>query len=249
MESPRQGTLQWARDELILALDLYFRVSPYRLSNDSPEVIELSTLLQSLPLVPVARRPPNFRNPAGVNFKLRNLQFIDTNGALGAEHYGANDKRIYDEFTNDRVRLRSVANAIRRAISDPASALPADAPAAPEPEEEEYPEGRILLRWHRTRERNTTKVQERKRQALEKNGKLACEACGFDFRAVYGDLGDGFIECHHTVPVSRLAPGQKTKVSDLALVCANCHRMLHRSGEVMTIGALRGLLENPVNPS
>lgn len=59
-----------------------------------------------------------------------------------------------------------------------------------------------------------------------------CEVCDFDFESVYGE---DYIECHHTVPLSELtSPG--TDPSTLALVCANCHRMLHH-------GALRSIQE------
>jgi 5-methylcytosine-specific restriction protein A len=36
-----------------------------------------------------------------------------------------------------------------------------------------------------------------------------------------------------------LRPGTKTRLIDLALVCANCHRMLHRSRPWPTIAELR----------
>lgn len=59
---------------------------------------------------------------------------------------------------------------------------------------------------------------------------------------MYGGLGQGYIECHHKTPISQMSPGQKTKLSDLALVCANCHRMLHRGGERMTVEELRRIV-------
>jgi putative restriction endonuclease len=43
-----------------------------------------------------------------------------------------------------------------------------------------------------------------------------------------GEIGEEFVEGHHTVPVSELKEGQKTRVEDIALVCSNCHKMLHR---------------------
>jgi len=85
-------------------------------------------------------------------------------------------------------------------------------------------------------------VRQKKAQALKKQGVLKCEVCGFDFQVAYGELGEGFIECHHTLPLSELKPGQKTRLKDLALVCANCHRMLHRAGSSVTLEDLKGLL-------
>jgi len=60
--------------------------------------------------------------------------------------------------------------------------------------------------------------------------------------AEYGDHGDGFIECHHTKPVSELQVGEKTKLSDLALVCSNCHRMIHRKRPWLSVDGIRTLL-------
>ena len=74
---------------------------------------------------------------------------------------------------------------------------------------------------------------------LNATGKLSCEVCGFDFKARYGDLGEGYAECHHTIPVSQLKKQQKTKLSDLSILCANCHRMIHRSRPMLSIEQLK----------
>jgi 5-methylcytosine-specific restriction enzyme A len=72
--------------------------------------------------------------------------------------------------------------------------------------------------------------------------KLACEACGFDFAIRYGTRGKGFIECHHPKPVATLAEGHKTHLDDLALVCANCHRMIHRSKPWLSVLELKAMI-------
>jgi predicted HNH restriction endonuclease len=43
---------------------------------------------------------------------------------------------------------------------------------------------------------------------------------------------------HHMVPVAQRQSGQTTTDSDLALVCANCHQVIHRSREVVTVQGL-----------
>jgi 5-methylcytosine-specific restriction enzyme A len=59
-----------------------------------------------------------------------------------------------------------------------------------------------------------------------------CQVCGFSFSEVYGSLGDGFIEVHHLYPVSRYTGEVNVSPStDMAVVCANCHRMIHRNPE------------------
>ncbi len=78
-----------------------------------------------------------------------------------------------------------------------------------------------VIKAHIFRERSSALVKEKKRTS-----KPICECCGFKFSEVYGPLGEGYIECHHKVPIHK---GERiTLLEDLALVCANCHRMLHR---------------------
>ncbi len=92
-----------------------------------------------------------------------------------------------------------------------------------------FVEGKMKQKLHFFRERNGELVRQAKRLALSKYGRLICECCGMDFQKIYGEVGVGFIEAHHTKPVSSLhKDGEKTHLEDLALVCANCHRMLHR---------------------
>lgn len=96
-------------------------------------------------------------------------------------------------------------------------------------EENEYLEGKIAYRKHKTRERNSKVIKEAKEQfKRNNNGRLFCEVCGFDFKMIYGNRGEDFIEGHHIKPVSELCEGDKTKVEDIALLCSNCHRMIHR---------------------
>jgi hypothetical protein len=69
------------------------------------------------------------------------------------------------------------------------------------------------------------------KKAKQKYG-AACQCCGFAFPQKYGAIGDGFIECHHLKPLSERygqaqAPAQ-TSINDVAVLCANCHRMIHR---------------------
>lgn len=69
-------------------------------------------------------------------------------------------------------------------------------------------------------------------ETLRSKGSLACEVtgCGFDFRKTYGKLGDGYAQVHHLKPLSYSGGETITGLSDLAVVCANCHAMIHRGG-------------------
>jgi 5-methylcytosine-specific restriction enzyme A len=75
----------------------------------------------------------------------------------------------------------------------------------------------------------------------DNGGRLFCEVpkCGFDFVAKYGELGEGYAQVHHLQALGR-APkeGRMVKLEDLAVVCANCHAMIHRGGECRPLEGL-----------
>jgi 5-methylcytosine-specific restriction enzyme A len=106
-------------------------------------------------------------------------------------------------------------------------------PQPPDTEDFEAEEGRLLTRRHVHRERNASLVRRKKQAVMRTHGRLACEVCGFDFATRYGDLGEGFIEAHHILPLAAAGPAI-TRLADLAVVCSNCHRMLHRAKPWMT---------------
>jgi len=108
-----------------------------------------------------------------------------------------------------------------------------------DPEEMLFPEGRGSYRLHRQIERNSQLVKAAKAKAKQE-GRLYCWVCDFDFAKRYGERGEGFIEAHHTIPVSQLGENATTRVDDLAMVCSNCHRMLHRT-PWLSIEELRAL--------
>ena len=103
-------------------------------------------------------------------------------------------------------------------------------------------EGRVLYNVHRTRERSGSLVKEAKREFLKTHGDLHCEVCRFSFKDKYGQLGDGYIEAHHTKPVQQMEPGEVSQVAGLMMVCANCHRVIHRGDPTANLAALRELL-------
>ncbi len=65
-----------------------------------------------------------------------------------------------------------------------------------------------------------------------------CQVCGFNFENSYGEHGRGFIEAHHVEPLSGRDVGRTTSIKDFAMLCANCHRMVHRAKEPIPIDEL-----------
>lgn len=74
-----------------------------------------------------------------------------------------------------------------------------------------------------------------------------CFTCGFDFGDVYGELGQGFIHVHHIIPLSKIGKSYVVNpVKDLRPVCPNCHAMLHRGSEVLSVEQLKAILSKVV---
>jgi 5-methylcytosine-specific restriction enzyme A len=221
-EPPRRNP-DWSADEVILACELVAQNSWRQLEDNDPRVVELSALLQTLPIHQPSSRLPNFRNPAGVARKTADIATIHPDYRGVPTHGGGTDKRIIAAFLAEPGEMSARAQALREAVAhgDLASLTsPVD------DEEETAPEGRLLIRLHVTRERSR-RLRQRKIEAVRGRGQpVVCEACGFDFERTYGDRGRGYIECHHVLPL--YATGNRTtRLQDLSLLCANCHRMIH----------------------
>jgi len=100
-------------------------------------------------------------------------------------------------------------------------------------------EGTLYERLAKQRMRSQELRDEKIRRSMDSKGHLICEVagCGFDFLATYGELGRGFAHVHHR---SQLAAGKRkrTKLADLAIVCANCHAMIHKAGQCRPLEGL-----------
>lgn len=71
-----------------------------------------------------------------------------------------------------------------------------------------------------------------------------CEACNFDFMSKYGELGRQFIEAHHLTPIASLGIGQfQINIqTDFAVLCSNCHSMIHRLDDPSDLEQLRNIM-------
>jgi len=166
----------------------------------------------------------------------RKLRLVAVGGRKRAPRFSSRGKLDPQTFRGIRELTQNSA-----AILDDALARDAES-GGPTEEELEFPEGRQVYQAHVRRERNRKVVERAKAQRYERDPELRCEVCGFSFALAYGDLGDGYIEAHHTMPLGKSQGSTKTRVSDLVLVCANCHRMLHRRRPWLDRRQLRALL-------
>jgi 5-methylcytosine-specific restriction enzyme A len=235
----------WSRDELILALHLYMHHREALPSSSSPEVGKLSGLLNRIAQITNAARSDKFRNRNGVHMKLMNFMRLDPHylgaGKSGLPRGNKDEAVVWQRFAANVPRLDAVAEAIRLSVglADGSAAPSIDRP----PGMAEAEEGAVLTRGHLRRERNKNLVHRKKEQALKVNGTLACEGCGFDFAAKYGERGAGVIDCHHVKPLHTLAGPARTRLEDLVLLCANCHRIVHSEKRWLTLEQLKEIVQ------
>ncbi|EDY42956.2 HNH endonuclease [Streptomyces sp. SPB074] len=229
---------KWARDELILACDVVARNGWRGVSSADPRIGELSDLLQLLGAYPPEQRSAEYRNRNGAALKTHNIASFHPDYQGKPTNGGQLDREVLQDFLERPAEMAQAAELIRAGLRS------GELQPAPLNEDEDQdddvgaPEGRVLYRRHRTRERNKGLRKKKIASVLKQGGALSCEACGFDFGKFYGERGDGYIECHHVVPLHEAGEGT-TRLADLALICSNCHRMIHRSAPWPTPAELR----------
>lgn len=121
-----------------------------------------------------------------------------------------------------------------------------DTPSRSEPDDlnfdAERPQAKTVEERRRYREHRSI---ERKSSTSKKVKRLkghVCEACGFEYSQRYGELGVGYIEAHHLRPLASLRLDEKVPYDlelDFCVLCANCHRMIHRQDDPSDVVGLR----------
>lgn len=228
----------WTWDEVVLACALVSDNGWRSLSATDQRVIALSEQLRRLDIHRPVDRGTDFRNANGVARKTADIatQHPDYKGK--PTHGGRHDRAVLLEFLRDPDRMAAIAAALRTTESDAgAKVLPRDVDLDASAEE-----GTVLERRHLYRERSPRLRGEKIAAARSDDLPVACEVCGFDFEATYGARGADYIEVHHRLPLHASGP-RRTSLADLAFVCANCHRMIHRTQPWLPIEQLRELVK------
>lgn len=232
----------WAWEELVLACDLVMANRWHELDSGDKRVIELSHLLQRLPIHAAELRTATFRSPHSVRRKMADIATHHPDDVRKPTNGGKLDLEVLGAFISRPTEMHALAQRLRSGerAGEFENLPPVDPDAFGDPDG--VGEGRLLERVHRRRERDPALRRQKEKQALARHGRLRCEVCDFDFAEVYGPRGAGYFECHHVVPL-HVSGETKTRLADLAVLCANCHRMIHRSREWLTPDELRHLVE------
>ena len=173
----------WTQDELLITLHFYMAHEPAIPGKTSPEIRELSELLNRLQFVRGRPVTEKFRNVNSVYMKLMNFRSLDPKyQGRGLKNRSQNDIVVWELYSSNRDELQKICIGIRAVVSSEETLPPIDVTLDGE---EEAQEGQILTIVHRCRERDTKLVALKKRRAFAEHNALICEACGFNFETVY----------------------------------------------------------------
>lgn len=216
----------WTREEVILACDLLSRNEWRELPRSSPLYQELSEILRAAPIHPREGRPDTFRSASSVRYKVSNIATMHPDFDGTPTRGGQHDEPVLLAFLEDPAGMQRETDRIRQQLVAAGHLLPASTDV--DGDIYEADEGQELFVRHLRRERSRP-LRISKLAAVRAAGQpVSCEVCGFDFESTYGALGEGFVEVHHRLPLHASGP-VTTRLADLALLCSNCHRMIHRA--------------------
>lgn len=116
-------------------------------------------------------------------------------------------------------------------------------PVPPPDIEAESWEGNPKMVTHLRRERDQSLARKKKTQFRQQYGRLFCEACGNEY-VIHGKLSESAFEVHHRRKLGDLKQAAATKLSDLGILCASCHRVIHRIKPMPTIRGFKSMIES-----
>jgi 5-methylcytosine-specific restriction protein A len=231
----------WLEAELILACALVAQNQWKGLRAHEASVIELSKLLQSSSLYSIDDRGTAFRSPNSVQRKTFDIATQHPEYKGKPTRGGKLDLEVLQAFLDRPAEMHAQAEAIRAGIQ---SGELLDLPTGTDLEEVyAASEGRLLFLRHLKRERDPKLRADKISNVMAKTGCLECEVCDFDFERTYGERGAKYAEVHHVVPLHVSGPTKST-TRDLAVLCANCHRMIHRGKRWLSPDELRDLVND-----
>lgn len=227
----------WTRAELAIIVEALHENEWTWIRATSTKALDLSELLRNRLVYAEGPNDPAFRSPSSVQRKGENLR-TSREGYVGKRTRGsALDLEILTDFARDSTGVLAEAAAARKWFEgSSAYRLPAT-----EDDELAVLEGELGMRYHLVRERSRGLRAKKIASVLAAGSPVACEICGFDFSQTYGPRGKGYIEVHHIRPLHE-SGSTRTTLADLALVCANCHRVIHRHPWI-TPAALKTIVE------
>lgn len=205
------ASASFTRDEVILALDVFYSSPKGRVTADSDEIKGLSLLLNHLPIHPVENRRADFRNSAGIARQIM-LYRSSCNTGKRDPNVGALFFDVAFEYENKVDELHSIAKAIRRNKEVFVSLFGSPL------EDDGFPEGVLLGHLH-----NIIEQRDGAKLAIKDH----CEVCNSKPALCYRNAGQ-LLQNHLVVAPTLMDYSKKYRANSFLTVCPTCHAALHR---------------------
>lgn len=105
--------------------------------------------------------------------------------------------------------------------------------------------GTTLQQAKRYRQHRAIERQSSHSKLVKKKLGTRCMGCSSQLEELYGPVAAGYIEAHHLSPLSALEDDEIVQFDpekDFAVLCPNCHRIIHRMDDCSDVEALRKLV-------
>lgn len=233
----------WTKEELVLALDLYFKLEHGQMHGTNPAVIQLSKDLKALGVHSDIANPVAFRSVNSVSLKLANLKRLDKNfSGIGMKGGSNIEKAVWAEYSSNRDLLTREAEVIRRKYLQPKATEGSKELKTEEPASSYSSEFKFLI--HRNLDTNPI-TRRLKINAVRNEGQdLKCTVCNLDFISFYGQIGVDALEIHYAEAIEEPVEQQSIQIGKYAIVCSNCHEILDKHYELITVLNLRKMIRN-----
>ena len=193
-----------------------------QIGAEDPRVVELSSLLQRMPLHPQEVRQHNFRNANGVARKTADIATSHPDYQGRRTNGNALDRKVLDEFRARPDVMHALAESIRTSVTD---GEPPDFPARSAMRARARWRGAISSASMLTASGAPVCAAGRSKAcegAVNRSPARHAGSTSSDLRRPWERLH----QCHHVIPLHETGE-RRVSISDLALLCSNCHRMIH----------------------
>ncbi len=252
-----------AREDVLHAVTFPLQSKSFVMDAMDFDIIEDDGLTVTLAPLRVSIRNAKFQVDLQDRIKaiaddLQNLPMIASKHPALAAAIQAHGAELMKAVNSSEIRL--AADAVNNlqaevfGLTNAGSATKLEEAAAKPPvelEEEIFGvEGKLLTRIHVYKERDKVFAARAKKYYKDKSGgQLCCEACGMDPVARYGADGERCLEAHHRVPIEELQPDSITRVDEMAIVCASCHRIIHSKKPCLSVDEVAQMITAGAAPA
>jgi 5-methylcytosine-specific restriction protein A len=229
----------WTREELILALELYYQLDQGQMHKGNPDLINVSNELRGLNIHKDIPDPIKFRNPNSIARRLGNFKTMDEGyDGVGLENSSKLAKEVFKEFKNRRESLKLEATLIRTNLLKPVTQFDSSKLELRLKNQSEF-----IFNYHKNRESDPLVLRVKKETALLTADSLSCEICGFDPVVFYGEIGNDVLEIHYNKGLNSDPGLEASLMEDFIIVCSNCHKVLDKNFHIIDSIDLKNIID------